>query len=915
MRKNKCRVSGGGSTSVLRSLAVAALLATTGIAGFGTANAAPLAGISIGNQASATYSDASAIVRTATSNTVSTIVQQVAALNLVTTQTKMVAVGSPVSFAHTLTNTGNGTDTITLSAVNTAGTAGLAAPSYYTADCSTGTIAATAITSLVVAPGASVCFVANSSVSGTAANGSTGNFVLTATSGFNAAITASNTDTVTVTQNAVVAVSKSMTYNAGTGEITYTLTYTNSGNSAAGSLILADVIPTGMSYVAGSGVWSGSGTALTDAAAGDPAGIAFDENITTAGAITAVITSVAPGASGSVSFKTTVTPGLPPQSINNTGRFCYNDVAPAAGTQIPATCTAGNATTIGNPTNTVPFVVGQTAAVVATDALSTTDTPVATNDIVIVASALQGASVLFDNVINNTGTGVDTFNIALTPHGTTPFPTGTTFLLLKSDGVTPLVDTNGDGKPDTGTIAVNGSYHVFVKAILPAAIATGPFNEILTATSVFDSTKSDTVTDQLGAITTSTVDLTNNAAVATATAGQGLGAGPEATARVTNTMVPGATSTFTLFVNNTVGAADTYDLTVGTAVGPFTAGIPAGWSVNFLADGGAGNCSTLGSTLTNTGVINAGANRVVCVQVTVPANAAPSPAGTSLYFRALSPTTASLDIIHDAVVVTTVRSITLTPNNAGQIFPSGSVVYRHTLTNNGNVTEQPVTLATAASASPAGYSTVLYQDVSCNGVIDVPADTVITATGTLAPGASVCLVEKVIAPASAAVGDVSTATITATPDAAAINGVSAAVATAQDVTTLIAGQVALTKLQALDATCAGTGPYSYVATNITTGAIPGACVMYKITATNMGTANVASVVVTDSTPANTVYACQGALGAQVAGTGLLLAATTVGSITAPATCTASGSTPISASVGTLAPGASAEITFGVQINP
>ena len=75
---------------------------------------APPAGTQIGNQASATYTDASGVQRQVTSNAVLTTVQQVAALLLQQTQAKPGSVGAQVVFPHTLTNIGNGTDTFTL---------------------------------------------------------------------------------------------------------------------------------------------------------------------------------------------------------------------------------------------------------------------------------------------------------------------------------------------------------------------------------------------------------------------------------------------------------------------------------------------------------------------------------------------------------------------------------------------------------------------------------------------------------------------------------------------------------------------------------------------------------------------------------------------------------------------------------
>src|SRR5690554_4437616 len=74
----------------------------------------PPAGQSIGNTASATYKDSGGITRPATSNTVTTIVQQVAGLTITPGITKTVSPGNDIAFSHTITNTGNGTDNVTI---------------------------------------------------------------------------------------------------------------------------------------------------------------------------------------------------------------------------------------------------------------------------------------------------------------------------------------------------------------------------------------------------------------------------------------------------------------------------------------------------------------------------------------------------------------------------------------------------------------------------------------------------------------------------------------------------------------------------------------------------------------------------------------------------------------------------------
>ncbi|MBK6756990.1 MAG: hypothetical protein IPG70_04915 [Moraxellaceae bacterium] len=47
-----------------------------------------------------------------------------------------------------------------------------------------------------------------------------------------------------------------------------------------------------------------------------------------------------------------------------------------------------------------------------------------------------------------------------------------------------------------------------------------------------------------------------------------------------------------MLIENKVGIADNYDLTAGSTAG--MAALPAGWTVVFRADGGNGNCTTVG---------------------------------------------------------------------------------------------------------------------------------------------------------------------------------------------------------------------------------------------------------------------------------------------------------------------------------
>lgn len=841
----------------------------------------PPAGTSIGNQASASYTDGSGASRSVTSNTVTTIVQQVASLTLTANGAKTSSIGSTVYYPHTVTNTGNGTDTYTLNAVNVGGSAFTMTGVTIFADNGSGSPTGPAITSSgALAAGASFKFIVAATVPATATSGQTNNLTVTATSTFNGAQTAANTDTTTVTSNAVINVTKSISANsgaAGSGPYTYTLTYTNTGNSTASAVKLTDVIPVGMTPVANSGLWSVSGaTALTDAKVTygtAPNQITYDFGVTTAGMVTAVISNVAPSQSGTVSFKVNVAAATAAGLINNVAALSYND---------------GSGATVSGSSNTVPFTVTQTASVTITGAT--------------VASANPGSTVSFTNVVKNTGNGVDTFNISLSAGN---FPAGTSFVLYKTDGVTPLVDTNSDGIADTGPLAAGATYNVIVKALLPAnAAGAGPFTVNKTATSVIDPTKSATASDTLTAVTSASVDLTNNAPIG-GVGVKGTGQGAEVAIQVTNTTAPGTSTTFVLVSNNTGPIADTYNLGASTVSNFSSIALPAGWTVTFKADGGSGNCSTTGATITNTGTVNAGTSATVCAVVTVPAGFA---AGTSdLYFRVQSPSTAVVDIIHDAVTVSAVRSLTFTPNNSGQVFPGGSIVYSHVLTNTGNVLEGNGTVSAITfptTNSQAGFTAVQYYDANNNGILDA-SDPVIPAGGLasvlpggLAPGSAITVFDKVAAPSGASAGQVNATALTATT----VNGnyvtVAPSPALATDSTTVIAGNVTLVKSQGLDAACTGT-PGSYTTGTITTGALPGACIGYQITVTNVGSANATGVTVSDSTPAFTTLSSA--------------AATTVGAISATPAIGAAGT--VTATIGTLTPGQSAVISFGVKIQP
>lgn len=879
------------------TLGALALLAASAMVAYAVA---PVAGTRIGNQATATYNDGSGTSRTVTSNLVETIVQQVASVTLTADGAKTAAPGAQVVYPHTLTNTGNGTDSFVLTLTQSAADQFDLSTAAIYADANQDGVPDNATnligTSVSLAPGAAFSFVVAGVVPGTATPGQQSLVTVSAASTFSPTTTVSNTDTTTVTNQAVLNMTKAVSTNTGaspSGPHTFTLTYTNTGNATATAATLTDVIPIGMTYVPGSGRWSvtGPATALTDAADGAqgtaPQTIIYDFGVSVAGRVTAVINQVIPGETRTLTFQVNINSGLAPGVINNTAQYSYNDGAAVVGPF---------------PTNTVPFTVGSAAAVSISDTGSTTDDDTLNNDIVTENAAPQGSTVAFANVVTNNGNATDTFNITFNPLAPAPtFPAGTTFQLFKSDGVSPLLDTTNDSIPDTGPVAAGATYIVVLKAVLPAAATGGPFNVTKTARSVNDSTKFDSVTDRLLAITISSVDLTNNAALP---GGLGAGPGPEGAPVVTNTTNAGTTTTFTLFVNNTGPTADNYNLAAGsTAV---LAALPAGWTVQFYLDNGDSIRNAGDTLVTNTGNVAAGGNVRIFADVRVPVGA--TAATQDVYFRALSPSSSTSDVKHDAVTVGTQRSLTLVPNNTGQVFPGGTVVYQHTLTNNGTVSEgTPSSVITISVAdATAGFTSVVYLDANNNGTVD-PTDPVIDDSlaagggvfaGPLAPGQNVRLLVKVTAPAGVAIGTVDTATLTVSVTGNINSVPPPANAVATDVTTVLSGDLTLSKQQALDAACDGTADTAFGIANV--NAAPAQCVCYRVTANNVGTADATSVVIQDPTPAFTKVS-------------------TAATVTAPGTI--AGTSPgvggtglITANVGTMTPGQSSVLSFCIRID-
>lgn len=806
--------------------------------------AAPSAGTNISNIASASYTDSNGSNKTVTSNVVTTTVLQVASFTLIADQTKTANANGQVSLSHTLTNTGNGSDTFNVAVANNDTRdnttdnydfSGLKV--YLDANKDGVPDSQTPVTSVTLAAGESVNLIVQATTaSNNVTAGDLGKLTVSAISGFDTSVTAKNVDTVKITNGAVISLLKSASVSnidatsssPAAREVEYTLAYQNTGNTTATNVTITDVLPAGLTYVAGSATVNG--TAVNDAVDAD--GYNF-----TSGTATLVIPAVAANSTGVLKFKVQVVQNTPAGIITNIA-----EVDPdGPGTEGKTPSNPNDVTVLSvkkgtiNDSTTDAFADGQS---------TTTPTPD-----VITKSTTQGTPVTFGVtagggepiVVHNTGNVTEAFNITVNKNS---LPTGSIVELFKSDGVTPLTDTNGDGVVDTGPIASGATYQVISKVTLPSGFSsTTPINTILTSAPVTNTSATDTITLVIDKVVASTVDLHNGDA--TDSTGAIVGASGKDTGQYidTKSTKPGQATNFPLTIDNKGATGDNYNLSTSPA-------LPAGWTVQYYLADGTGNPT--GAPITNTGNVPSGGTVKLVAVVTPPANA---PAGDQeVIFKVASPATGLTDVMSDRVTVETNRILSLQNDRTGQVAPGGTVVYKHTLTNNGNIVEGatagslPFTLTNDQAAS--GWTTSLYVDLNNDGVADanelVTGSDLAAKTGSIARGASVNLLIKVQAPVNATAGTPSAVVLTIQPTTAGGQSVADLVNT--DLTTVTSGQVRLVKEQSL-ANCSTGVAGTY--TQNTVSAKPGECVKYRITATNEGNADVTNVVISDATPAYT----------------------------------------------------------------
>jgi uncharacterized repeat protein (TIGR01451 family) len=949
---------------VLSSKMAASLVSGCLLFAAGQAWALTDAGTDIKNKATVTYEDVNGNEYSAQSNEAVVTVAEVYAGTLESDGNKSGAPGETVYFSHTLKNTGNATDVFTLDGLDVpdgaAGSYQVFIDANGNGQPDAGENAATSVTvdagdqvELILAVPVPSGTAAGATIDGTLRVRSTrgdGNFDGKATDGGLVLDISSppggadsgaydsdgvngtdgndtNTDQVTVTTDAVLVTTKSASVDTDNNTITYTLTVKNNGGRAAQNVNIFDAVPANATFVEINSVNGllASADSYEDST-GASQNIPADETTMYTPATLALIDEPGVDLDGDGSTTGTDIPGIQltdaSLGVNTTVSVVFTvsfDPAAMAGTEIKNLFAAQGDLDDDNGTtedavksNTVTTVIGQTYAVDADDTETAPDTT--DDDVFNVASADSGAVVDFRHTITNNGNGVDVFELSIDTAGST-FPASTTYSFWNAAGTVQITDTNGDGNPDTGSLAPGAAnaLNITVKADLPADIngAVAPYSYTLTATSAGKNDESDDTQGVLAAITAANVDIANSATA--------IGLGDSAddadeymagTPITTNSAAAGATTSFSLFVANESGNPQSYLL--GSA-------LPSGWSVVFkevgidTGDGAGGppdgildNVTNAGNVVTATPNLPGGAVYHYTAEVKVSSNVAQAEANYTggdavntndsdgdypVTFTVVSASDSGInDSKLDAVDVVANRDISITPDGANQVQPGGNVDYQHVLSNDGNSTET-VELSAANSNAPDWTNTTqLYVDINNDGTPDAYRELsqiaalatagqlwvrdqagnpvqigVADADGDNAPeltleaGEKVELQVTVFAPGTAALGSQDTLSLTATNTDAGAGA--AASATATDVTDVILGQVRLDKAAGVDADCScdnGSAealwtPDSGFAATQTAQVEPLQCVIWNLTATNEGAATAQNVTITDETTPYTTF--------------------------------------------------------------
>lgn len=811
--------------ALLCSLAVALVLNALWAAPAYAEGIAPDAGVEIRNVAQAHFSDASGAPLDVTSNSISTKVLQVYAVDLSGDVSKPSAAGGDLYFPFSLYNTGNGNDTFTVSASTTS--ADITAIDLYPDPQKTGK------------PGAgtqAVSLLTNGKTFSTGAlqrylktKGNDFSFVIKVATGDNAA---AGTNDVTLTVQSVGDTAKTATKTASyvvvsgaAFDVAYVAPTTLALDQNATALVKLDVKNTGAEagpvYVEqilptaaadllefpakfdvkiGGVVVPDTGAIFGDKPAVKHAPTSAENNVGVAFWLNA---GQATTVEFSVKTKTTAKKGAS-QSI--TAKF-GSAVVDTVDTTKPTLVFADT-----SPLETPPLTIRVKA-----------EHKVVVTHVDNVALAMPGVPVKFSYTVENKGSVTET--VKLTP-GLTELPVHTPYQLLVGDGI--LFDQDSLDKPG---ITIDAGKKVIVDMVvtLPLGTATSDSKSQVSLTGTWADGNSDTGAADLSAIGLAKAGLTGKGLVSV---------DPEKGGKVILTVTN----------NNPLDVDDVYH---------FNAAVPGNIpvTVNFYAVGDDGSCTTM--PLSTSGLrVKKGATGKVCATL--------SPLGkqktVAVTFNANSVllATANLAVTFDG----TKERVQIAGNRQGTVRAGESSVYVQAIKNQGNTTFATNALKITIDNSKHDWTSEIYLDPNNTQKLTGVGVTKLGDDGLLAAGGGpLPILVKVTSPAGAAIGDQNDSVVMLSK---VVEGESdAALATAVISTIVSDNQVAIQLMQTAateDYCTSNTVPADSEFDLSTKGVMPGQCLWYRVEVTNDGDQAVTSVRLTGAVPAHTTFVSPGETG-------------------------------------------------------
>lgn len=804
----------------------------------------------ISNMAIGEYTEeGSTVVQVSRSNLVQTTILPVYSVNLTANNTKTVVAGQTVYFSHTLSNTGNETDQYSfVVSNNTNDDYDFNNVSVFLDKNSDGVPDGAAIRAYALSANESVGLIVAGTLPNTVVLGQNGKLTLNVNSSNSASGNQTNIAKVTDQSALVVRKKFSQTTVANGDVVTIRLDYQNLSNVATGSVTLTDTLDSSLIYQPSTGEnWNGA-VVNRDTGSNDPAGMNYS---VTSNVVSAVLSSVAANSVGYIEFKVKINQ-VAAGPINNTVSVQYDHDNTVS--TVPLSDLSNTAVLSVAPIYAVK--INGSASDVTSSAIVASPTP-----------TVQGGELVFNNYVWNTGNSVDRFNVTFTA---STFPEGSQIEFYRVDGVTPLLDSNGDGIADTGLLSSSANFPIIVKVRLPSSYAVTsntPFEVSLQAQSIADRSKISTIKDQ-GSLNpvAALVDLTNspeNNALGNGSVDNAGAAWKTITTSTSINPVAGGQAIFPLKVTHT-GVGTEYLLSTNASSDFSSLTLPSGVNrVRFHVAKNGTNCAVLGTEIGKTRYLNNGESQLVCAVVEIDKinNSVTIP----IYFRVLSASfisgnnssNPSQDTIKNAITIQSVNAVAqveFMPNSRGQVAPLGTVIYSHTLTNNTD-TDFSGNYSFLISDDQQAFNSTLFYDVNGNGVFDA-GDLVMRSLADL-PSSKLAAHQQVkllLQVKNMVANNIAQANNTIVNLTNSTNG--QVLASITDVTTVNQAQLKLSKLQARDFDCNGSADESYTTNSLNIGKQSNGdrqCVLYKVILTNTSATSLNNIFTfRDMTPVYTV---------------------------------------------------------------